>query len=74
MLSHSLNAIPKAVVQLNEIKLDAISKILSNNMFRLCKEKIAPVKASSLKELIILNAAFNNCAGFKIRPRDYIFC
>ena len=51
MLSHSLNAIPKAVVQLKEIKLDAISKVLSS-MFLLCKEKIALVKASSLKELM----------------------
>jgi hypothetical protein len=44
ILSHSLYAIPKAVVQLKEIKLDAISKVLSN-MFWLCKEKIALVKA-----------------------------
>ncbi len=64
MLSHSLNAIPKAVVQLNEI---TISQVLSNSMFWLCKEKIALVKASSLKELMILNGAFNNCTGFKIR-------
>ena len=52
MLSHSLHATPKAVVQLNEIKLDAISKVLTNKMFWLCKEKIALVKASSLKELM----------------------
>ena len=64
MLSHSFNAIPKAVVQLNEVKLDAISKVLSN-MFWLCKEKIALAKASSLKELMILNGAFNNCVASK---------
>ena len=53
MLSHSFNAIPKAVVELNEVKLDAISKVLSNVSW-FCKEKIALVKTSSLKELMKL--------------------